>query len=116
MAKTGWCSIMTKKFLSSTNVTTGRPLMVSSQSTKKLKFQFFKGYGSTPITIRFFYVPIANFNIYDGITPGMRLYNKTFLERPFQYDISPTYSFLERTMVGKASFSYRKYHNQTYNL
>lgn len=81
-------------------------------SNKKLKFQFFKD-TEDPYYNQVFYVPIANFNIYDGLTPGMRLYNKTFLERPFQYDISPTYSFLERTMVGKASFSYRKYHNKT---
>lgn len=81
-------------------------------SNKKLKFQFFKD-TENPYYNQIFYVPIANFNLYDGITPGMRLYNKTFLERPFQYDISPTYSFLERTMVGKVSFRYRKYHKKT---
>ncbi len=81
-------------------------------SNKKLKFQFFKD-TEDPYYNQVFYVPIANFNIYDGVTPGMRLYNKTFLERPFQYDISPTYSFLERTLVGKASFKYRKYHQKT---
>ncbi len=81
-------------------------------SNKKLKFQFFKD-TEDPYYNQVFYVPIANFNIYDGITPGMRIYNKTFLERPFQYDISPTYSFLERTLVGRASFRYRKYHNKT---
>lgn len=81
-------------------------------SNKKLKFQFFKD-TEDPYYNQIFYVPIANFNVYDGITPGMRIYNKTFLERPFQYDISPTYSFLERTLVGKASFRYRKYHNKT---
>ncbi|WP_231562684.1 metalloprotease [Muricauda sp. MAR_2010_75] len=81
-------------------------------SNKKLKFQFFKD-TEDPYYNQVFYVPIANFNIYDGITPGMRIYNKTFLERPFQYDISPTYSFLERTLVGGASFRYRKYHNKT---
>lgn len=81
-------------------------------SNKKLKFQFFKD-TEDPYYNQVFYVPIANFNIYDGITPGMRIYNKTFLERPFQYDISPTYSFLERTMVGKATFHYRKYHQKT---
>lgn len=81
-------------------------------SNKKLKFQFFKD-TEDPYYNQVFYVPIANFNIYDGITPGLRLYNKTFLERPFQYDISPTYSFLEKTLVGKASFKYRKYHHKT---
>lgn len=81
-------------------------------SNKKLKFQFFKD-TEDPYYNQIFYVPIVNFNLYDGITPGLRLYNKTFLERPFQYDISPTYSFLERTLVGKASLRYRKYHNKT---
>lgn len=81
-------------------------------SNKKLKFQFFKD-TEDPYYNQVFYVPIANFNLYDGLTPGLRLYNKTFLERPFNFDISPTYSFLERTMVGRASFSYRKYHHKT---
>lgn len=81
-------------------------------SNKKLKFQFFKD-TEDPYYNQVFYVPIANFNIYDGITPGLRLYNKPFLERPFNYDIAPTYSFLERTLVGKASFRYRKYHGKS---
>ncbi|WP_262420331.1 metalloprotease [Flagellimonas meishanensis] len=81
-------------------------------SNKKLKFQFFKD-TENPYYNQIFYVPIVNFNVYDGVTPGLRIYNKTFLERPFQYDISPTYSFLEKTMVGKASFRYRKYHQKT---
>ena len=80
-------------------------------SNKKLKFTFFKD-TENPYYNQVFYVPIANFNIYDGITPGLRLYNKPFLERQFTYDIAPTYSFLERTMVGGGSFRYRKYHNQ----
>lgn len=81
-------------------------------SNKKIKFQFFKD-TEDPNYHQIFYVPIANFNVYDGITPGLRIYNKTFLERPFQYDIAPTYSFLERTVVGKANFRYRKYHGKS---
>ncbi len=81
-------------------------------SNKKLKFQFFKD-TEDPYFNQIFYVPVANFNVYDGITPGIRIYNKTFLERPFQYDIVPTYSFLEKTVVGKASIRYRKYHGKS---
>nr|WP_299342103.1 metalloprotease [Allomuricauda sp.] len=81
-------------------------------SNKRLKFQFFKD-TEDPYYNQVFYVPVANFNIYDGITPGLRIYNKTFLERPFTYDIAPTYSFLEKTVVGKASFRYRKYHGKS---
>ncbi|SNZ00074.1 metalloprotease [Flagellimonas pacifica] len=81
-------------------------------SNKKLKFQFFKD-TEDPDYNQIFYVPVANFNVYDGVTPGLRIYNKTFLERPFQYDFSPTYSFLEKTLVGRASFRYRKYHGKS---
>lgn len=80
-------------------------------SNKKLKFTFFKD-TEDPYYNQIFYVPIANFNIYDGITPGLRLYNKPFLERQFTYDFSPTYSFRERTMVGGARLRYRKYHGK----
>lgn len=81
-------------------------------SNKKIKFQFFKD-TENPYYNQFFYVPIANYNIYDGITPGIRLYNKTFLERQFRFDIAPTYSFLERTLVGGGGFQYRKYHGKS---
>lgn len=80
-------------------------------SNKKLKFQFFKDI-EDPYYYQIFYVPIVNFNVYDGISPGMRIYNKTFLERPFTYDVSPIYSFLEHTLVGKVFFRYRKYHGK----
>lgn len=80
-------------------------------SNKKLKFTFFRD-TEDPYYNQVFYVPIANFNIYDGITPGLRLYNKTFLERPFTFDVNPQYSFLERTIVGGASARYRKYHDK----
>ncbi|WP_350285699.1 metalloprotease [uncultured Croceitalea sp.] len=81
-------------------------------SNKKLQFRFFKD-TEDPYYNQVFYVPVANFNIYDGITPGLRIYNKTFLERQFTYDFAPTYSFLEKTVVGRASFRYRKYHNKS---
>ncbi len=75
---------------------------------KKLKFTFFKD-TENPYYNQVFYVPVLNFNIYDGWTPGLRLYNKTFLERPFTYDFSPSYSFREKAFVGFGRIKYRKY-------
>lgn len=75
---------------------------------KKLKFTFFKD-SENPYYNQVFYVPVLNFNIYDGWAPGMRLYNKTLLERPFVYDFAPSYSFREKAFVGYGKFSYRKY-------
>ncbi len=79
---------------------------------KKLKFTFFRD-SENPYYNQIFYVPVVNFNIYDGWTPGLRLYNKTFLERPFVYDIAPQYSFRERAFVGYGKFSYRQYINKS---
>lgn len=81
-------------------------------SNKKLHFTFFKD-SENPNYNQVFYVPVLNFNIYDGWTPGMRLYNKTFLERPFVYDFAPSYSFREKAFVGYGKFNYRKYLNKT---
>jgi hypothetical protein len=38
------------------------------------------------------YVPTLSYNLYDGLSPGMRLHNKTILDKPFIFDINPAYS------------------------
>ncbi len=81
-------------------------------SNKKLKFTFFRD-SENPYYNQIFYVPVINFNIYDGWAPGMRLYNKTLLERPFVYDISPSYSFREKSFVGFGKLAYQKYLSKT---
>tara|TARA_R110000868_G_scaffold29420_6_gene109397 strand:+ start:35060 stop:37885 length:2826 start_codon:yes stop_codon:yes gene_type:complete len=78
-------------------------------SNKKLKFQFFKD-AEDPYYNQVFYVPVLGFNKYDGLSPGMRLHNKTLLERPFVFDIAPTYAPNEKTFVGYGKFNFRKYH------
>ncbi|UCD60122.1 MAG: metalloprotease [Flavobacteriaceae bacterium] len=81
-------------------------------SNKKLKFQFFKD-AEDPYYNQIFYMPILNFNIYDGVSPGMRFTNKTLLERPFVFDIAPSYSFREKTLVGYGRLNYRHYHGKS---
>ena len=41
----------------------------------------------------------------------MRLYNKTFLTKPFVYDLQPSYAFGENAIVGSGSLRLRKYVN-----
>jgi len=77
-------------------------------SNKKLKFTFFKD-AENPYYNQVFYVPVITFNLYNGWTPGLRLYNKTFLEKPFIYDVEPSYSFREKALVGSGGLTYRKY-------
>jgi len=81
-------------------------------SNKKLKFQFFKD-AENPYYNQIFYVPIASFNIYDGITPGIRLHNKTILNRPFLFDFNPSYATLEKTLVGFGKINYTKFHGKS---
>ena len=78
-------------------------------SNKKLKFQFFKD-TEDPYYNQIFYVPVLGFNIYDGLTPGMRIHNKTLLERPFIFDFAPSYALKEQALVGYGKFNLKKYY------
>ncbi|WP_420573296.1 metalloprotease [Kordia sp.] len=75
-------------------------------NNKKLKFTFFKD-AENPHYNQIFFVPIAQFNLYDGFTPGMRLYNKTFLTKRLLYDLKPSYGLRSKQLVGSGSVSYR---------
>jgi len=81
-------------------------------SNKKLKFQFFKD-TEDPYYNQILYVPVLGFNIHDGLTPGLRLTNNTFLERPFVYDFNPQYSTNEKALVGFGRISYNNYLNKS---
>ncbi|WP_224482736.1 metalloprotease [Robertkochia aurantiaca] len=77
-------------------------------TNKSFQFRFFKDL-EDPFYYQVLYVPVFRYNIYDGFTPGLRLYNKTFLERPFIYDLEPSYAIREQSLVGSGSLRYRKY-------
>lgn len=81
-------------------------------SNKKLKFQFFQD-AEDPYYTQVFYVPVLNFNKYDGLTPGIRLHNKTLLERPFIFDLAPSYAPNEKTLVGSGKLNFRQYHGRS---
>jgi len=50
-----------------------------------------------------FFMPEFNYNLYDGIAIGPKLYNKTVLSKTFNFSISPKYGFNSETIVGSAS-------------
>ncbi|MBP6373137.1 MAG: aminopeptidase [Flavobacterium sp.] len=49
------------------------------------------------------FVPTVEFNLYDGIAPGLRLHNKTVLAKPIVFDVNPMYATLKRTVIGHFS-------------
>jgi len=77
-------------------------------SNKKFKLQFLKD-SENPYYNQIFYMPVAGFNVYDGISPGLRFSNKTLLERPFIFTAAPSFALKERSLVGNAGINYRKY-------
>lgn len=76
-------------------------------NNKKFQLRIFRDV-ENPDYNQIFYVPVANFNVDNGITPGIRISNRTFIERPFQFNITPTYSFREQGLIGGAGFRYRQ--------
>ena len=55
-----------------------------------------------------FIMPTYSYNIYDGITLGANFYNKTLLQKPFQYKLNPMWAFKSKTLVGNSSFVYKR--------
>jgi hypothetical protein len=74
---------------------------------KPFKFTLLKDLES-PQYNQIIYVPSIGYNLYDGITPGLRLHNKTILNRPFSYDVNPMYSFKTTAVKGHMSLTYNQ--------
>ncbi len=53
-----------------------------------------------------FFMPIFEYNLYDGISTGIRLYNKTVLPKAVHYSLEPQFALRSKTLVGSASISY----------
>lgn len=72
---------------------------------KPLRFTFIKDL-ENPRYNQLFYNPRINYNLYDGLSYGIRLNNKTIKPRPFLFTVVPFYASLEKTLVGSFSTSY----------
>jgi hypothetical protein len=51
------------------------------------------------------YVPTLSYNLYDGLSPGMRLHNKTILDKPFIFDINPLIQQMQKHSQDLVSLS-----------
>ncbi len=75
---------------------------------KPFKLQF--GFDiDNPTRTQLFYYPWTEYNTYDGITIGARLFNIQEKKQTFQFDFEPFYSLKEDTFVGDAKFSINLY-------
>lgn len=72
-------------------------------NNKPLQFRLFKDI-EDPNYNQVFLMPIAEFNnIYDGITLGVKAYNKTVLKKLLDYKIEPRYALKSKSLTGSAS-------------
>lgn len=82
-------------------------------NNRPVKFVFMKDL-EDPYYNQVLYVPTLSYNLYDGLTPGMRLHNKTILDKPFTFDLNPSYSTKSNNLSGSASFVVNQnYRNST---
>ncbi|RZV67602.1 MAG: metalloprotease [Flavobacteriaceae bacterium] len=78
-------------------------------NNKPLQLRLFKDV-QNPDYNQLFFMPLVEYNnIYDGVTLGMKVYNRTALRKPFDYRIQPKYSLNSNSLTGSATFSYNKY-------
>jgi hypothetical protein len=68
-------------------------------NNRPIKFAFMKDI-EDPYYNQILYVPTLTYNLYDGLIPGMRLHNKTLLDKPFTFDVNPSYSTLTKNIAG----------------
>ena len=72
-------------------------------NNRPIKFNFMKDL-EEPHYNQIFYVPEVEFNAYDGIAIGMKLSNRSMLNKPFSFTATPMYSSNTGKFVGKATF------------
>jgi hypothetical protein len=86
-------------------------------NNRPVKFAFMKDL-EYPYYNQLLYVPSLTYNYYDGFSPGLRLHNKTILDKPFIFDINPAYSTKTDNLSGSAAFSANQNfrHSTLYNI
>ncbi len=77
---------------------------------KPIKFVLFNDFDN-PKKTQVYYMPLINYNLYDGLMPGLRLSNATPIFKPFTYGLSPYFSSKQNKVLGKLNFKYVKYHS-----
>lgn len=84
---------------------------------KPVQFRLFQDI-EDPEYLQFFFMPVFEYNFYDGLTVGTKLYNKSFLPRNFTYRIEPMYGLKSNSLLGGGNVIYsHPFENQDmYNI
>ena len=68
-------------------------------NNRPLKFAIMKDL-EDPYYNQILYVPTLNYNLYDGFSVGMVFLNKTILDKPFTFEVNPSYSINSQSLSG----------------
>jgi len=72
---------------------------------RPLQFRLFQD-AQDPRYNQLFFMPIFEFNLYDGFTTGMKLYNKTLLPKAIHYKLEPQFGYRSKKIIGNGSIQY----------
>lgn len=72
---------------------------------RPLRFIFLRDV-ENPYYNQVFYVPEIGFNVYDGAILSMNFHNKSLIQKPFVFDLSPSYSTKTQNITGSGVFAY----------
>lgn len=78
---------------------------------KPVQFRLFQDV-EDPHYHQVFFMPVFQYNLYDGLSVGLQLYNKTFLPKNIHYSIEPQMGLKSNTVVGSASILYNQFTNE----
>ena len=79
---------------------------------RPIKFNFMKDL-EDPNYNQILYVPTLEYNFYDGFIPGMRFHNRTILDKPFLFDVTPSYSTKTSSLSGRFTIAYNQFNRES---
>lgn len=84
---------------------------------RPLKMTFFEDL-EDPHYSQLFYVPTLFYNLYDGFSPGISIYNYSLVDKPFMFVFNPMYSINTKSMIGSGTLAYNQYlrEGRLYNI
>lgn len=81
-------------------------------NNRPIKFIFFKDL-EDPNYNQVVYIPTLEYNLYDGFYPGMRFHNKTILDKPFIFDVNPSYSTKTNQLTGRGTIYFNQFNRDS---
>jgi len=72
---------------------------------KPVQFKLFQDL-ENPAKSQVFFMPVFEYNFYDGIMLGANMYNKTLLSKAFSYSVEPQFGLKSKSLVGSVGLSY----------